>query len=329
MFSVKKFSVSSFLKIILMKILITGGAGFIGSHLTKFHLGKNDQVTVIDNFITGSKKNLESEKSNQNLTVIEADIINFNFFSLQRFDLIYDLASPASPKDFKNLSIEILKANSLGLINILDFFVKSNSMTLVFASTSEVYGDPEEHPQKESYFGHVNPVGLRSCYDEGKRFSEALMMSYFRRFNRDIRIARIFNTYGPFMKKDDGRVVSNFINQGLENKPMTVYGLGKQTRSLCYVSDMVKGLYLLATTPKQAGEIINIGNQNEKTILEIADIIKKLTQSQSEIVYKTIGQDDPKRRCPDIAKAKKLLNWQPKVSLKEGLKQTIKYFKNL
>src|SRR3989344_2799950 len=266
MFSVKKFSVSSFLKIILMKILITGGAGFIGSHLTKFHLGKNDQVTVIDNFITGSKKNLESEKSNQNLTVIEADIINFNFFSLQRFDLIYDLASPASPKDFKNLSIEILKANSLGLINILDFFVKSNSMTLVFASTSEVYGDPEEHPQKESYFGHVNPVGLRSCYDEGKRFSEALMMSYFRRFNRDIRIARIFNTYGPFMKKDDGRVVSNFINQGLENKPMTVYGLGKQTRSLCYVSDMVKGLYLLATTPKQAGEIINIGNQNEKTI---------------------------------------------------------------
>ncbi|KKP60410.1 MAG: NAD-dependent epimerase/dehydratase, partial [Candidatus Roizmanbacteria bacterium GW2011_GWA2_34_18] len=166
-------------------------------------------------------------------------------------------------------------------------------------------------------------------YDEGKRFAEALMMSYFRRFNKDIRIARIFNTYGPFMKKNDGRVVSNFINQAIEKKPLTIYGQGKQTRSFCYVSDMVEGLYLLATTPKLAGEIINIGNQNEKTILEIADIIKKLTQSLSEIAYKTIGQDDPKRRCPDITKAKKLLNWQPKIELEEGLKQTIEYFKNL
>ena len=184
----------------------------------------------------------------------------------------------------------------------MDFFIKSNSKTLVFSSTSEVYGDPLEHPQKESYFGYVNPVGPRSCYDEGKRFAEALMMSYFRRFNRDMRIARIFNTYGPLMKKDDGRVVSNFINQGLENKPITIYGLGKQTRSFCYISDMVEGLYLLA---------------------------KKLTKSQSKIIYKTIGRDDPKRRCPDISKAKKLLNWQPKISLEQGLKQTIKYFKNI
>lgn len=312
-----------------MKVLITGGAGFIGSHLTKFHLNKNDQVTVIDNFITGSKKNLESEKNNQNLTVIEADITNFDFSCLPSFDIIYDLASPASPKDFQQLSIEILKTNSLGLINILDFFIKSNSKTLVFASTSEVYGDPEEHPQKENYFGHVNPVGLRSCYDEGKRFAEALMMSYFRRFNKDIRIARIFNTYGPYMKKNDGRVVSNFVNQAIDNQPLTIYGNGSQTRSFCYVSDMVEGLYLLATTPKLAGEIINIGNQNEKTILEIADIVKKLIQSRSKIVYKTIGQDDPKRRCPDITKAKKLLNWQPKVGLEQGLKQTIEYFKNL
>lgn len=312
-----------------MKILITGGAGFIGSHLTKFHLSKNDQVTVIDNFITGSKKNLELEKNNQNLTVIEADIINFDFFNLPSFDIIYNLASPASPKDFQQLSIEILKTNSLGLINISNFFIKSNSKTLVFSSTSEVYGDPQEHPQKESYFGHVNPVGPRSCYDEGKRFAEALMMAYFRKYKKDVRIARIFNTYGPFMKKDDGRVVSNFINQALVNRPMTIYGQGKQTRSFCYVSDMVMGLYLLATTPKLYGEIINIGDQNEKTILEIADIIKKLTQSQSEIAFKTIGQDDPKRRCPDINKAKKLLSWEPKIGLEEGLKKTIQYFKNL
>src|SRR3989339_1858699 len=206
-----------------MKILIAGGAGFIGSHLTKFHLSKNDQVIVIDNFITGNKKNLEAEKNNQNLTVIEADIVNFDFSDLPSFDIIYDFASPASPKDFQQLSIEILKTNSLGLINILDFFIKSNSKTLVFSSTSEVYGDSEEHPQKESYFGHVNPVGLRSCYDEGKRFAEALMMAYFRKYKKDIRIARIFNTYGPFMKKDDGRVISNFINQALVNRPMTIY----------------------------------------------------------------------------------------------------------
>ena len=312
-----------------MKILITGGAGFIGSHLTKLHLAKNDDVTVIDNFITGDKKNLETESDNKNLKIIEADVINYNFSDLPGFDLIYDLASPASPQDFRKLSIEILKTNSLGLINIVDFFIKSNSKTLVFSSTSEVYGDPLEHPQKESYFGYVNPVGPRSCYDEGKRFAEALMMSYFRRFNRDMRIARIFKTYGPLMKKDDGRVVSNFINQGLENKPITIYGLGKQTRSFCYISDMVEGLYLLATTPGLAGEIFNIGNQNEKTILEIANIIKKLTKSQSKIIYKTIGRDDPKRRCPDISKAKKLLNWQPKISLEQGLKQTIKYFKNI
>ncbi len=327
--------------LIFMNILITGGAGFIGSHLTKFHLSKNDDVTVIDNFITGNKKNLSfdgvyperirrtQDLNKNNLKIIEADIIDFNFSDLPSFDIIYDLASPASPKDFKNLSIEILKANSLGLINILDFFVKSNSKTLVFASTSEVYGDPEEHPQKESYFGHVNPVGLRSCYDEGKRFAEALLMSYFRRFNEDIRIARIFNTYGPFMKKDDGRVVSNFVNQAINNQPFTVYGDGSQTRSLCYVSDMVEGLFLLATTNNCVGEIINIGNPNEKTILEIADIIKKLTQSRSEIVYNTIGQDDPKRRCPDITKAKELLNWQPKIGLEEGLKKTIKYFQEL
>ncbi|EKE15164.1 MAG: hypothetical protein ACD_12C00125G0004 [uncultured bacterium] len=312
-----------------MKILITGGAGFIGSHLTKFHLSKNDEVIVIDNFVTGNKKNLESEIKNNNLKIIEADITNLDFSTLPSFDIVYDLASPASPKDFENLSIEILKTNSLGLVNILDFFVKSKSKTLVFSSTSEVYGDPLEHPQKESYFGHVNPVGLRSCYDEGKRFAEALLMAYFRKYKRDFRIARIFNTYGAYMKKDDGRVVSNFVNQAINNQPLTVYGDGLQTRSLCYVSDMVEGLYLLATTQSLAGEIFNIGNPVEKTIIEIADIIKKLNKSSSEVIFKPIGKDDPKKRCPDISKAKKLLNWQPKINLEEGLKKTIEYFKNI
>ncbi len=324
-----------------MKILITGGAGFIGSHLTKFHLGKNDAVTVIDNYVTGNKKNLsfdevylESNRGTQdlnknNLKIIEADIINFNFSSLSAFDIIYDLASPASPKDFKNLSIKILKTNSLGLINIMDFFIKSKSQTLVFSSTSEVYGDPLEHPQKESYFGHVNPVGPRSCYDEGKRFAEALMMAYFRKYKKDIRIARVFNTYGPYMKKDDGRVVSNFINQSINNQPLTIYGDGFQTRSLCYISDMIEGLYSIATTDNCAGEIINIGNPNERKVIEVAQLIKKLTNSKSEIIFQSIGEDDPKRRCPDISKAKKLLDWQPKVNLEEGLKKTIQYFKNL
>lgn len=312
-----------------MKVLITGGAGFIGSHLTKFHLSKNDQVTVIDNFVTGSKKNLESEIKNDNLKIIEADITKFDFSTLSPFDLIYDLASPASPKDFIDLSIEILKTNSVGLMNVLDFFIKSNKGTLVFSSTSEVYGDPLVHPQKEDYFGNVNPVGLRSCYDEGKRFAESLMMAYFRKYKRDIRIARIFNTYGPFMKKDDGRVVSNFVNQAIKDQPLTVYGDGLQTRSLCYVSDMVEGLYLLATIKDRSGEIINIGNPNEKTILEIADIIKKLSGSRSEIAFKAIGEDDPKKRCPDITKAKELLSWQPKIDLEDGLKKTIEYFKNI
>lgn len=312
-----------------MQILITGGAGFIGSHLAKFHLAKNDEVMVIDNFVTGSKKNLESEINNKNLKIIEADITNYNFSDLPPFDIIYDLASPASPKDFENLSIEILKTNSVGLINVLDFFVKSNSGTFIFSSTSEVYGDPLEHPQKESYFGNVNSVGFRSCYDEGKRFAEALMMAYFRKFKKDIRIARIFNTYGPFMKRDDGRVISNFVNQAINNQPLTIYGEGSQTRSFCYVSDMIEGLYSLGTTKNLAGEIINIGNPTEKTISEIADIIKKLTQSKSEIIFKTIGRDDPKKRCPDISKAKKLLNWEPKINLEDGLNKTINYFKIL
>jgi len=312
-----------------MNILITGGAGFIGSHLTKYFLNKNDSVTVIDNFVTGSKNNLKSETNNKLLNLVEADITNHNFSTLPAFDIVYDLASPASPKDFKNLSLEILKANSLGLINLLDFFLKSKSKTLVFASTSEVYGDPLEHPQRESYFGNVNPTGIRSCYDEGKRFAEAVLFAYQRRFNLDIRIARIFNTYGPYMNKDDGRVISNFVNQAISNQPITVYGNGNQTRSCCYISDMVKGLVLLGTTDNLKKEIINLGNPEEKTINEIAKLIKVLTNSNSEIIFKSINQDDPKKRCPDITKAKKLLNWNPQINLEKGLKLTINYFMSL
>lgn len=312
-----------------MNILIAGGAGFIGSHLTKYFLDKNDSVTVIDNFVTGNKNNLKSELNNKLLKLIEADITSYNFSTLPTFDILYDLASPASPKAFTKLSLEILKANSLGLINVLDFFLKSKSKTLVFASTSEIYGDPLEHPQRESYFGNVNPIGIRSCYDEGKRFAEAVLFAYQRRFDLDIRTARIFNTYGPNMDKNDGRVISNFVNQAIKNQPITIYGNGKQTRSCCYVSDMVKGLVQLGVLNNLKRETINIGNPEEKTINEIAELIKTLTHSNSEMVFKPIDQDDPKKRCPDITKAKKLLNWHPQVNLEKGLKLTIKYFKNL
>jgi dTDP-glucose 4,6-dehydratase len=312
-----------------MNILITGGAGFIGSHLTKYFLSKNDSVTVIDNFVTGSKSNLRSEINNRLLNLIEADITNYDFSNLPKFDIVYDLASPASPKDFVNLSIEILKVNSIGLINLLNFFVKSKSKSFVFASTSEIYGDPLEHPQRESYFGNVNSTGIRSCYDEGKRFAEATIFAYQRRFNVDVRIARIFNTYGPNMDKDDGRVISNFVNQAITNQPITVYGDGRQTRSCCYVSDMVKGLVQLGTLNNLDGQVINIGFPEEKTVEEIAKLVKILTNSNSEIVFKPIGQDDPKKRCPDITKAKKLLNWQPEINLEKGLKLTIEYFKSI
>lgn len=310
-----------------MNILITGGAGFIGSHLTKYFLNKNDFVTVIDNLVTGNKNNLPLDSKNLNL--IEADITNYDFSALPKFDLVYDLASPASPKDFIKLSLEILKVNSLGLMNVLDFFNKSQSKTLVFSSTSEVYGDPLEHPQCETYFGNVNPNGIRSCYDEGKRFAEATLFAYQRRFNLDIRIARIFNTYGPNMDKNDGRIVSNFVNQAIANQPITVYGDGKQTRSYCYISDMVQGLVNFGVMDNLEKEIINIGNSEEKTVLEIAEIIKKLTQSKSRIVFDPICPDDPKKRCPDLTKAKKLLNWNPKVNLEVGLKYTIEYFKSI
>lgn len=314
-----------------MNILITGGGGFIGSHLTKYYLKNNHFVVVIDNFITGSKKNLEEVKNYQNLKIIEADLVNFDFsyFKNQSFDIVYDLASPASPALFEKLAFEIIKVNSLGLMNLLDFFVKSKSKTFVFSSTSEVYGDPKINPQKEDYFGNVNPNGKRSVYDEGKRFAESIIFAYFRKYKIDVRIARIFNTYGPFMKKNDGRFISNFINQALNNESITIYGDGKQTRSACYISDMIDGLVLFGEKEDFAGQVINLGNPDERKIIEIAKLIKKLTNSKSEIVFKPIDEDDPKKRCPDITKAKKLLFWSPKINLEKGLKLTIDYFKKI
>jgi len=310
-----------------MNILIAGGAGFIGSNLTNYHLKKKDHVFVIDNLITGSQKNIESFFPNTNFHFIEDDITKLNFSSLPGFDIIYHLASPASPVQYKKYPIETLLTNSIGTHNLLEFFKKSNSKSLVIASTSEVYGDPLIHPQTENYWGNVNPVGIRACYDEGKRFSEAISTTYFRKYNLNIRIARIFNTYGPNMEKEDGRVVSNFIYQALTNKPITIYGKGTQTRSFCYVSDMTKALYLLATTPNIRGEIINLGNPSEKSILELANIVKNLANSKSSIVFRPIDEDDPRQRKPDITKAKTKLNWEPKIPLKEGLLKTMEYFK--
>jgi nucleoside-diphosphate-sugar epimerase len=312
-----------------MRVLITGGAGFIGSNLSVFHLKKKDEVFVIDNLITGKRENIKTLLSNKDFHFFENDICSFDFSSLSSFDLVYHLASPASPVQYKKHPIETLITNSCGTHRLLEFFHQSKSGSFVLASTSEVYGDPLVHPQKEDYWGNVNPVGARSCYDEGKRFAEALAVSCVRKYNINIRIARIFNTYGPNMEKDDGRVVSNFIVQALTSKPITVYGTGSQTRSFCYVSDMVCGLYLLATKAKLAGQIVNLGNPNEKTISELATIIKNLTGSKSEIVTKTIEADDPKKRKPDITKAQTLLGWTPKVNLEEGLVKTIKYFKEI
>ncbi len=311
-----------------MRILITGGAGFIGSNLCRFHLRKNDEVFVIDNLITGKRENIKPLLSDVNFHFLENDITIFDFSSLTHFDIVYHLASPASPIQYKKHPIETLLVNSAGTNKVLEFLKSSGKGTLVLASSSEVYGDPAKHPQTEDYWGNVNPVGARSCYDEGKRFAEALTMAYFNKYHLSVRIARIFNTFGPNMEKDDGRVVSNFIVQSLTGKPLTIYGQGLQTRSFCFVSDMVEALYLLATVKKIDGEIFNLGNPQEKTIIELAQMIKKLTQGSSNIAFREIDEDDPRRRKPDITKAKQILGWQPKVTLEEGIEKTIAYFKN-
>lgn len=311
-----------------MNILVAGGAGFIGSNLCTLLLQNHDnRVICIDNLITGDIKNITELKSNRQFTFLQADIISPLEIDFQ-IDRIYHLASPASPVDYYNHPIETMLANSQGTLNLLNLAVKQKARFL-FASTSEIYGNPKEHPQKETYWGNVNSYGPRSCYDESKRFSESLCYTFRHKYDLDIRIIRIFNTYGPNMQKDDGRVVSNFINQAIVNQPITVYGEGKQTRSFCYVSDLITGILKVMETSGLKGEILNMGNPQELSILEIAKLIILLSKSKSKIIYQSLPQDEPIRRKPDITKAKKLLNWIPSVDLEEGLNLTIDYFKNL
>lgn len=305
------------------KTLITGGAGFIGSHLCDYFLEKGHYVICVDNLLTGKLANIKHNLKIPRFRFIRHDVTKSLKISV-KVDNVLHFASPASPVDYLNHPLETLDAGSAGTKNMLEYAKKYKARFLL-ASTSEVYGDPAVSPQNEGYFGNVNSVGLRSVYDEAKRFAEALTMAYFRKNKLDVKIVRIFNTYGPRMKYNDGRVVPNFIVQALAGKPLTVYGDGSQTRSFCYISDMVEGIYKLLIS--DLNEPVNIGNTEERTILDFANIIIKLTGSRSEIVSEPLPQDDPKQRRPDITKAKQKLNWEPKISLEEGIRDTIESFR--
>jgi len=304
-------------------ILVTGGAGFIGSHLCEFFLDKGYKVMAMDNLVTGDIKNIEHLRSNPVFQFIHHDVSKHIAVNGD-IDYVLHFASPASPIDYQKIPIQTLKVGSLGTHNTLGLALAKKA-TYLLASTSEVYGDPLVNPQPETYWGNVNPVGIRGCYDESKRFAEALTMAYHRIHKLDTKIVRIFNTYGPKIRKNDGRVVPNFINQALKNKPITVNGDGKQTRSFCYVSDLIDGIYKLMLS--KINDPVNIGNPEEHTILEFAEIINRLTNSKSKIVFKPLPADDPHVRCPDISKARKELKWQPKISLENGLKNTIDWFR--
>jgi UDP-glucuronate decarboxylase len=308
-------------------ILVTGGAGFIGSHLCRELLAQGHKVVCLDNLFTGSRKNIKELLKNKNFQFIQHDIIN-PFYIKGRVDQVYNLACPASPIHYQINAIRTIKANTIGMINVLGF-ARLHQARVLQASTSEVYGDPEVHPQTESYRGNVNTIGPRACYDEGKRVAETLMFDYHRKWGLEIKVARIFNTYGPQMAKDDGRVVSNFIVQALTDKPITIYGTGRQTRSFCYVSDLVSGLIKLMNSPKDFTGPVNLGNPGEFTMQELADLVLSLTGSKSKIIHKSLPPDDPRQRKPDITLAKKVLKWEPRVELKEGLKDTIKYFRGV
>jgi len=289
-------------------------------------------VICLDNLITGEKENIKDFLTNNNFSFKEVDITK-DFFLEEKIHYIFDLASPASPnakssRSYIAFPIETLLVNSIGTYNLLRI-AKENKAKFLYVSSSEIYGDPEVNPQPETYHGYVNPNGIRSVYDEGKRFGESMTMAFFRKYNLDIRIIRIFNTFGPIMRADDGRVVSNFINQALKNEPLTIYGTGKQTRSFCYIDDMVLGLKKAMFSENSNGEVFNLGNPDERTVQEMAKLIKELTNSESKIEFESLPEDDPKIRKPDIGKAKRLLNWEPKVSIEMGIEKTIQYFKKL
>jgi len=306
-----------------MRVLISGGAGFIGSHLTERLLREGHEVIAIDNFFTGSRDNVKKFLDNKNYEVIRHDVA-VPFFA--EVDMIFNLACPASPVHYQKFPVQTLKTSLLGSINMLEL-AREKSARIIQASTSEVYGDPNISPQVETYWGNVNPIGIRACYDEGKRASEALFFDYNRQFNLDIKVARIFNTYGPNMALDDGRVVSNFIVQALQNFPITMYGDGLQTRSFCFVSDLVDGLFKLAFSKDGIQGPINLGNPKEFTMLQLAELIIELTGSKSKIEYKPLPADDPKQRKPDISKAQKELGWNPVIELREGIETSVPYFK--
>lgn len=307
------------------RVLVTGGAGFLGSHLCERLLAKGHDVLCADNFYTGAKDNILRLIDNPNFEVIRHDI---NFPLYVEVDEIYNLACPASPIHYQWDPVQTTKTSVQGSINMLGL-AKRIKARILQASTSEVYGDPEIHPQREDYWGHVNPIGVRSCYDEGKRCAETLFFDYYRQHQLSIKVARIFNTYGPRMLPDDGRVVSNFIVQALKDLPITIYGDGKQTRSFCYVDDLIGGLVRLMESPEMLIGPVNLGNPSEFTVLELARKIIELTGSGSALVFKPLPHDDPRRRQPDITVALESLGWSPKMSLEEGLRKTIAYFDGL
>ena len=305
-------------------ILVTGGAGFLGSHLCERLLERKHEVICADNFFTGKKANIRHLLSNPQFELIRHDIVHPLIVEANQ---IYNLACPASPQHYQFNAIKTIKTSTIGMVNMLGLAKRCRARILQ-ASTSEVYGDPEVHPQREDYWGHVNPIGPRSCYDEGKRVAESLCMNYHRAHKVEVRIARIFNTYGPRMDPSDGRVVSNFITQALRGEPLTIFGEGRQTRSFCYVDDLVEGLMRLMDQNETCGPI-NLGNPGEFTMLELAEKVIKLTGSKSTLKFEPLPADDPKQRCPDISLAKKALDWSPRVPLEEGLKKTIPYYRQL
>jgi len=307
--------------------LVAGGAGFLGSHLCERLLDEGYEVTCLDNLLTGYKENISEHLNNPNFHYTEQDICSLNL-PKEHYDEIYNLACPASPKRYQADPLHTLNTNYMGTLNLLKL---ANTCNAIFfqASTSEVYGNPLMHPQEESYWGNVNPIGIRACYDEGKRVAETLCFEYHRKHNLQIKVARIFNTYGPKMSPDDGRVVSNFINQALDGKDITVFGDGSQTRSYCYVDDLIDGFRKLMNTPQDFTGPLNLGNPTELTVYELANLIVSITESNSKIVFQKLPKDDPVRRKPNIFLAQKACAWNPNISLRDGIKMTIDYFSSI